>query len=131
MNHWKVTPSGEYPPEWITGQIQQDIYSRAGWKCEHCGMIFEPGSTQAKHARNAQGDPIILTVHHIDGDKGNCSWENLVALCQICHLKMHNQWGPGLVLPLEWHNRIPEWIEARGLDYQINPQLDLFAGLWD
>lgn len=40
----------------------------------------------------------VLTVHHLDMDKANCSWWNLCALCQRCHLKiqrkvvMHQQW---------------------------------------
>lgn len=40
----------------------------------------------------------ILTVHHLDGNKGNCRWWNLVALCQRCHLtiqgrvKMERTW---------------------------------------
>lgn len=28
----------------------------------------------------------VLTVHHLDGDKANCRWWNLLALCQVCHL---------------------------------------------
>jgi hypothetical protein len=40
----------------------------------------------------------ILTVHHLDGNKLNCRWWNLVALCQRCHLeiqgkvKMERRW---------------------------------------
>lgn len=30
----------------------------------------------------------ILTVHHLDGDKANCRWWNLAALCQRCHLEV-------------------------------------------
>lgn len=30
----------------------------------------------------------ILTVHHLDGDKANCRWWNLAALCQRCHLRI-------------------------------------------
>lgn len=30
----------------------------------------------------------ILTVHHLDGDKANVRWWNLVALCQRCHLEI-------------------------------------------
>ena len=26
----------------------------------------------------------VLTVHHLSGDKGDCRWQNLVALCQRC-----------------------------------------------
>ena len=28
----------------------------------------------------------VLTVHHMDGDKSNSAWWNLVPLCQVCHL---------------------------------------------
>lgn len=33
----------------------------------------------------------ILTVHHLDGDKGNCRWWNLAALCQRCHLQIQGK----------------------------------------
>lgn len=33
----------------------------------------------------------ILTVHHLDGDKSNCLWWNLAALCQRCHLTIQGR----------------------------------------
>ena len=33
----------------------------------------------------------ILTVHHLDGDKLNCRWWNLTALCQRCHLTIQGR----------------------------------------
>lgn len=33
----------------------------------------------------------ILTVHHLDGDKRNCRWWNLAALCQRCHLTIQGK----------------------------------------
>jgi hypothetical protein len=33
----------------------------------------------------------VLTVHHLDGVKGNCRWFNLVALCQRCHLTVQGR----------------------------------------
>lgn len=33
----------------------------------------------------------ILTVHHLDGDKLNCRWWNLAALCQRCHLSIQGR----------------------------------------
>lgn len=33
----------------------------------------------------------ILTVHHLDGDKGNLRWWNLVPLCQRCHLTIQGK----------------------------------------
>lgn len=113
-----------YPPEWISGAIQARMYEWAGWRCEHCGMEFEPGSTKAKSEVNADGKPVILTVHHLDGNPANCDWRNLLVSCQRCHLSIQATWKPGGVLPLAWGG-VPEWVTARGLDYQENPQLAL------
>lgn len=47
----------------------------------------------------------ILTVHHFDGDKANCVWWNLMALCQRCHLKTQvrvNPQQPYLFEHSEW-----------------------------
>jgi len=34
------------------------------------------------------GKQRILTCHHLDGDKANVRWWNLLALCQVCHLQI-------------------------------------------
>lgn len=36
----------------------------------------------------------IGTVHHFDGDKANCRWWNLLALCQRCHLAVQARVNP-------------------------------------
>lgn len=36
----------------------------------------------------------ILTVHHFDGNKSNCAWWNLLALCQRCHLQIQTRVNP-------------------------------------
>lgn len=36
----------------------------------------------------------ILTVHHFDGNKANCAWWNLLALCQRCHLTIQCRVNP-------------------------------------
>ncbi len=33
----------------------------------------------------------VLTVHHMDGNKANVVWWNLVALCQVCHLQIQGR----------------------------------------
>lgn len=43
----------------------------------------------------------ILTVHHMDGDKSNCEWWNLLALCQRCHLTVQTRLIPDLTYFLE------------------------------
>lgn len=67
---------GDYPPDWE--EIAQAIKDEAGWKCEECGT---------PHNSDPQSG-YVLTVHHIDGNPANCARENLVALCQRCHLQV-------------------------------------------
>lgn len=43
----------------------------------------------------------ILTVHHLDGDKANCRWWNLAALCQRCHLTIQGRVQMARVWPWE------------------------------
>lgn len=47
----------------------------------------------------------ILTVHHLDEDKANCRWWNLVALCQRDHLRMQR----AVVMDRPWHYEHSEW----------------------
>lgn len=37
----------------------------------------------------------MLTVHHLDGNKGNGAKWNLASLCQICHLFIQSAYIPG------------------------------------
>jgi len=43
----------------------------------------------------------ILTVHHLNGDKADLRWWNLVALCQRCHLEIQGKVNMDQVWPLE------------------------------
>lgn len=43
----------------------------------------------------------ILTVHHLDGNKANCRWWNLAALCQRCHLTIQGKVRMERVWPWE------------------------------
>jgi len=114
-----------YPATWQRGDIQREIYARAGWRCEHCGAQFAPGDTRHPTITNRDGKPRILTVHHINGDPSDCRYENLVALCQRCHLHVQGVWKPGGVLPAHWPQP-PAWVRERGLDYVPNGQLVLW-----
>ena len=69
----------EYPEnwEWLSKQVR----ARNGGKCELCD------ATNGKvHWKT--GSKVVLTVHHIDGDKMNNSEQNLISLCQRCHLRL-------------------------------------------
>jgi 5-methylcytosine-specific restriction endonuclease McrA len=64
-----------YPSDWnaISAEVRED----AGQCCEWCGV----------RNRSMRGTTkIILTVAHLDHDPRNSNRENLVALCQACHI---------------------------------------------
>ena len=82
---------GEYPPNWP--EIARRVKQAAGWRCVRC-----------KHADQIETGH-VLTVHHLDGDKANCRWWNLPALCQRCHLSIQgrvNPWTPWFLEHSEW-----------------------------
>jgi 5-methylcytosine-specific restriction endonuclease McrA len=122
-NRWAITTSGEYPSDWDA--IADSAKADANYTCEHCGMRFVPGTNKAVEAVNANGRPCVLTVHHLDGDKSNCAWENLLVCCQRCHLHIQGAWGPGQPLPARWATA-PGWLIKRGLDYSPALQLRMF-----
>lgn len=62
-----------YPENWP--MIAYQVKDEAGWKCVRCGHAHDPKTGYT------------LTVHHLDGNKANCSKENIRALCQRCHLR--------------------------------------------
>lgn len=107
--------TGTYAGDWpaIAAQVKAD----AGDRCVRCGHPngdrlertyrretglrlpralqpeFDPAvkrlmqcTTHCTHL--ADGKLRVLTVHHLDGDKGNNRWWNLLALCQVCHLQI-------------------------------------------
>ena len=86
-----------YPDNWA--EIALRVKEKAAWRCEHCGHPHDPEAGYT------------LTVHHLDGNPANCANENLVALCQRCHLHIQARWQPGQrVMPFAR----PAWMEKRG-----------------
>lgn len=87
---------GTYPPDWT--EIAARVKREAGNRCIRCGhpsgdkmfswpdwpMQLMPCTEHCTHPQN--GKLRVLTVHHLDGDKANCRWWNLLPLCQVCHL---------------------------------------------
>lgn len=85
---------GEYPPEW--GVLADAVERAADNRCIRCfhpkGDTFAgraPCDERCAHPQN--GKMRILTVHHLDGDKANLHWWNLLALCQVCHLQIQGK----------------------------------------
>ncbi len=67
----------EYPKDWL--RIAARVKQRHFGMCERCG---HPNDRASGH---------VLTVHHLDGNKGNCADWNLAALCQRCHLTVQGR----------------------------------------
>lgn len=80
------TPRPPYPPDWV--DIAEAARVRSGHKCMGCGM---QGLTPAEYPTwdSPEHRPLMLEVHHADGDPANCEDENLQPLCQSCHRQRH------------------------------------------
>lgn len=103
-----------YPPEWHH-TIKHEVRKAADHRCVRCLHPYRNGENgngewspcdeQCRHAgptRDYFLDDVegvyltvaqwrILTVHHLDGNKANCRWWNLVSLCQRCHLQIQGK----------------------------------------
>lgn len=68
--------------------------------CRDAPMVLEIATRNAGEIAKDQNTVIveaqwrILTVHHLDGDKGNDAWWNTLALCQRCHLQIQGKVDP-------------------------------------
>ena len=81
----------DYPPDWQ--QIANVTKADADWRCIRCDH------------ENSYATGHVLTVHHLDLDKANCKWWNLVALCQRCHLSIQAR----VVIERPWMFEHTEW----------------------
>lgn len=72
---WRGGVGQEYPDE-FNKELKNIIRERDSNMCQICGD------------RTGKGYK-IGHIHHIDGHKENCDYDNLVLLCQTCHTKVH------------------------------------------
>ena len=85
--------TGAYPDDWR--EIAMKVKQAAGWKCVRCGHVHD---VKAGYC---------LTVHHLDGNKSNCAWWNIVPLCQRCHLSIQAR----VVMQRAWLLPHSEWFK--------------------
>lgn len=85
-----------YTPDWpkVSQKIRQEAYHR----CTNCRRMNTPNTCYR------------LEVHHIDGNKRNNAWENLVALCLRCHRAYQNY---RLTQTLLLNIAPPKWLRQR------------------
>jgi hypothetical protein len=68
----------------------------------------------------------VLTVHHLDGEKANCRWWNLAALCQRCHLTIQGK----VIMDRRWLHEHSPWFRPYAAGYYAQRYLgvDLTRG---
>jgi hypothetical protein len=109
--------TGDYPVNWT--EIATSVKDRAGWRCERCFHPHETSSNRIEcddlctHPNN--GKQRMLTVHHLDMNKTNCVWWNLVALCQGCHLSIQAR----VDFEQSWMFDLPEWLDSRWVAFKL------------
>ena len=85
----RLKTTGENSPSWLGGisfepypvgwtrSHREKIRERDGYCCQNCGI--------AENLLNAK-----LSIHHIDYEKKNISPNNLISLCNSCHIKTNH-----------------------------------------
>lgn len=67
-----------YPAFWPA--LARIVKESVDWRCQDCGVqCYRPGEPAVDRR-------LVLTVHHIDHNPGNCDDDNMIALCAPCHL---------------------------------------------
>lgn len=77
-----------YPSNWR--EISTSIKDRAGWRCECTGQCGRghSGRCPNRHGGKAYGtgSAVVLTTAHLNHTPEDCEPDNLLAMCQGCHL---------------------------------------------
>ena len=82
-------PDSDYPADWAA--ISLRIRERAGWRCEctgECGLHRGVRCSE-RNGHDAQwaNGKVVLTVAHRNHAPADVRDENLMALCNTCHLR--------------------------------------------
>jgi len=78
-----------YPKNWK--EIALAVKEKANWRCSRCGrQCFRKGEKPKKLTRE-QWTAYTLCVHHSNYDPSDNRPENLIPLCNPCHLTKHTR----------------------------------------
>jgi len=90
------------------GPIRMEIATATKEGARWIGMVSNSTAGEIVAAcANVEAQWRILTVHHLDGDKSNDAWWNLLSLCQRCHLEIQGKVDPRI----PWLFEHSEWIK--------------------
>jgi len=78
-----------YPKNWK--DLSTSLKEEAGWQCEcdgRCGRNTHGARCSNKHGQPAYGtgSKVVLTTAHLNHTPEDCRKENLMVMCQGCHL---------------------------------------------
>ena len=73
-----------YPKEWP--MISRAIRARANDICEGSPGFYPDCRAINGEPHPITGSKVVLTVAHLDHQPENCEADNLMAMCQRCHL---------------------------------------------
>jgi len=87
---------------YVDGEQQQILWSPCDTSCTHTGEVSIEGEAHVmttpediahwiENGYLVEAAYRILTVHHLNEDKADCRWWNLVSLCQRCHLRVQRK----------------------------------------
>jgi hypothetical protein len=125
-----------YPREWHTIDggpgIKHLVRAEAGERCVRCGHPYRKGAGEwsacDEQCRHGSANVVaskarwrILTVHHLNGDKADCRWWNLAALCQRCHLQVQGR----VVMERIWPWPHTEWFKPYAAGWYAHAYLGL------
>lgn len=124
-----------------TGSHGKGEWTRCDEKCTHgapLGFLLDSGEVKPIENPNAPAGELfgrpagnrlraqwrILTVHHLDGNKANCRWWNLLALCQRCHLQVQGRVNPAQPYVLEHSDWFKPFVAGfYSAKYEGNPEI--------
>ncbi len=81
-SQWKNGISKESYGLEFNKYLKRKVYKKHGYQCKSCYRCIPNGFIS---------NSIRLVIHHIDWNKKNNCIQNLIPLCQSCHLKVHHK----------------------------------------
>ncbi len=76
VNYRALKKVNAYPWKWKT--TMKMVLIRDKYTCQ-----------RYKRIKNDTDDKYTFQVHHIDGNRFNCTQENMITVCRDCHNKIH------------------------------------------
>jgi hypothetical protein len=109
---WRCTHGGEvryrhgYDHRWIESSDWPDVSRQFAYDATHT-TVNPTNSREVLGPLEVEAHWRVLTVHHLDGNKLNCRWWNLAALCQRCHLQVQGK----VRMERRWLHEHSEWFQ--------------------